>query len=586
MKGFFKYVMAGMLGTIIALIVVLLLSVITIIGVASSSSEDIETEENSVLLLNFNETVADRTSSKPDFFDLKIKKQLGLRDLTININKAAKDDNIKGIYLELSGIEGGIATIEEVRNALLKFKESKKFIVAHADYYTHKSYYLASVADNIYLTPEGEIQFMGLSASITMYKSMLEKLGVEPEIIRHGKFKSAIEPFILDEISEANREQTQKFMGSIWNTIVKGVSTQRNISVEKLNEYADSLYLRSAKTALEYKFVDGLLYKDQVYDEIRTLLSIEDKGKISFIKISKYSNATNKPKIDELVSTSRNKIAVIYAIGEIGMGEGDDESIGSKNISEAIRKARKDSSIKAIVLRVNSPGGSALASEIIWREAVLAQKEKPFIVSMGNVAASGGYYIACAADTILAQPNTITGSIGVFGVLFNAKELMAKVGVNVSTVNTNAYSDLGMPSRKMTAFERGVIQQGVEDVYTTFITHVAQGRGMTVEEIDNIGQGRVWSGIDALEIGLVDVMGGLGDAIVIAAEKAGVEKYRIKTYPEKDKYQKMVEKLFADAKVSFLEEELGSSYKYLERIKILSKQQGIQARIPYFIDIN
>lgn len=578
--------MAGMLGTIIALIVVLLLSVITIIGVASSSSEDIETEENSVLLLNFNETVADRTSSKPDFFDLKIKKQLGLRDLTININKAAKDDNIKGIYLELSGIEGGIATIEEVRNALLKFKESKKFIVAHADYYTHKSYYLASVADNIYLTPEGEIQFMGLSASITMYKSLLEKLGVEPEIIRHGKFKSAIEPFILDEISEANREQTQKFMGSIWNTIVKGVSTQRNISVEKLNEYADSLYLRSAKTALEYKFVDGLLYKDQVYDEIRTLLSIEDKGKISFIKISKYSNATNKPKIDELVSTSRNKIAVIYAIGEIGMGEGDDESIGSKNISEAIRKARKDSSIKAIVLRVNSPGGSALASEIIWREAVLAQKEKPFIVSMGNVAASGGYYIACAADTILAQPNTITGSIGVFGVLFNAKELMAKVGVNVSTVNTNAYSDLGMPSRKMTAFERGVIQQGVEDVYTTFITHVAQGRGMTVEEIDNIGQGRVWSGIDALEIGLVDVMGGLGDAIVIAAEKAGVEKYRIKTYPEKDKYQKMVEKLFADAKVSFLEEELGSSYKYLERIKILSKQQGIQARIPYFIDIN
>jgi len=586
MKGFFKYVMAGMLGTIIALIVVLLLSVITIIGVASSSSEDIETEENSVLLLDFSETVADRTSSKPDFFDLKIKKQLGIRDLTTNIENAAKDDNIKGIYLELSGIEGGIATIEEVRNALLKFKESKKFIVAHADYYTHKSYYLASVADKVYLTPEGEIQFIGLSASITMYKSLLEKLGVEPEIIRHGKFKSAIEPFILDEISEANREQTQKFMGSIWNTIVKGVSTQRNISVEKLNEYADSLYLRSAKTALEYKFVDGLLYKDQVYNEIRTLLSIKETEKISFIEISKYNNAINKPKIDELVSTSRNKIAVIYAVGEIGMGEGDDESIGSKNISEAIRKARKDSSIKAIVLRVNSPGGSALASEIIWREAVLAQKEKPFIVSMGNVAASGGYYIACAADTILAQPNTITGSIGVFGVLFNAKELMSKVGVNVSTVATNSFSDLGSTSRKITAFERGIIQQGVEDVYTTFITHVAQGRGMTVEEIDNIGQGRVWSGIDALEIGLVDVMGGLGDAIVIAAEKAGVEKYRIKTYPEKDKYQKMAEKLFAEAKVSFIKEELGSSYKYLERIKILSKQQGIQARIPYFIDIN
>jgi protease-4 len=587
MKGFFKYVFAGMVGTILALIVVIVIGIITIVGIVSSSTEnEVKVEKSSILHIKFDDAMSDRGSVKPDFSDFSMKKTIGIIDITQDIYKASKDENIKGIYLELTTLNAGIATVEEIRNALLKFKESKKFIIAHSDYFTHKTFYLASVADKIYLTPEGEVQFVGLSANILMFKTMLEKVGIEPEIIRHGKFKSAVEPFMLTEISDENREQTLKYIGSIWNSMLQGISKQRNISIENLNKYADELSVNSAQKALELKLVDGLKYKDEVYSELRQLTNKKEKDKLEFISLSEYNTAPNRPKIEEISVTSKDKIAIIYAIGDIGMGSGDENTIGSDKLSEAIRKARKDSSVKAIVLRINSPGGSALASEVIWRETVLAKKDKPFIVSMGDVAASGGYYIACFADTIVAQPNTITGSIGVFGLLFNAKDLMKNVGISVSVVNTNKYSDMANPSRKMTDYERGVIQISVEEIYATFIKHVAEGRKMSVEKVDEIGQGRVWSGADAKEIGLIDVYGGLGDAIKIAAQMAKLDKYKLVSFPEKDKYQEMFEDLLSETRMSVMEKELGSSYYYFDNFKKLSQIQGIQARIPFFIELN
>ncbi|MCF6365902.1 MAG: signal peptide peptidase SppA [Bacteroidales bacterium] len=584
MKGFFNHVLASMLGTFLVLVFIVIVNLIIIVGMISSigslSGEELTIEENSILHLDFKNAVADRSSAKPNFSTFELEKTLSLRSVTEAIENAKEDDRIKGIYLDLSILQVGMASVEEIRNALKDFKNSGKFIIAHAEYYTHKSYYLASVADKVYLTPEGIIQFTGLSAQIMFFKSMLEKLGIEPEIIRHGKFKSAVEPFMLDEISDANKEQTLKYIGSIWNTILKGISEERDISVERLNTYADSILIRNDKSSKNLNFVDALKYKDEVLEELKKL-SGNDKLQL----VSAINYLSSEKDIQKILNPAEENIAIIYAQGSIISGLGTEKEIGSETLSKAIREARQDSSVKAIVLRINSPGGSSLASEVIWRETVLAQKEKPFYVSMGDVAASGGYYIACMADTIVAQPNTITGSIGVFGLLFNTKELMNDVGININAVNTNKYSDFGSPARKMSAFERGVIQSTVEDVYSTFITHVAEGRNMTTEQIDEIGQGRVWSGVDAKEIGLVDVLGGLQTTIDLAAKKAGLTEYGIKTFPEKDKLTMIIEGILTDAKSSFVEEELGNSYVYYKYLKDVVKIQGIQARMPYFVNI-
>ncbi len=586
MKSFFKFMFAGMFGSILALIIVALIGVLVIVGIAKFSDEDIVVKEKSVLKLSFENQIADRSSTQPNISKFSIDTKLGLSDITDAIKTAEKDDNIKGIWLNLSSIPAGVATVEEIRNSLLDFKKSGKFIIANADFYTHKSYYLASTADKIYLTPEGDMQFMGLSAQIMFFKSMLEKIGVEPEIIRHGKFKSAVEPFMLDQMSDANREQTLKYVGSIWNNFLKGISKERKISIENLNLYADSLYIKSAKAALEYKMIDELKYYDMVVDELKTLTEIEKKDDLNTVSLSDYLKTPANYDIENIKKYTNKKIAVIYASGQINMGKGDDETIGSASLSKSIREARMDTSVKAIVLRVNSPGGSALASEIIWRETILAKKEKPFIVSMGDVAASGGYYIACFADTIVAEPNTITGSIGVFGLLFNTVELMNKIGVNTSTVNTNKHADIGSPTKKMTPFERAIIQEKIEDIYDTFITHVAEGRGMTKEDIDSIGQGRVWSGKDALDNGLVDVMGGLQIAIDIASQKSGLEDYKIKVYPEKEMFEKIIGDLFKNSKNSIIEEELGETYILYRKFKKVKEIKGIQARLPYFVEIN
>jgi protease-4 len=419
-------------------------------------------------------------------------------------------------------------------------------------------------------------------------KGLFEKLEIEPQIIRYGKFKSAVEPLILDKMSAANRMQTMTYLNDLWNKMLSGVAEGRGKTVAELDKMAQDATIQNGKDALENGLVDELLFKDEVMANLRAKLEIEDEDeKINFLGLGKYKDAPTVKGDDEKTG-KKEKIAVIYAVGSIEGGQGDDETIGSEKISAEIRKARKDDKVKAIVLRVNSPGGSALASDVIWREMVLAKKAKPVIVSMGDVAASGGYYIACAADTIIAQPNTITGSIGVFGVLMNAKKLVNnKFGIMVDTAKTNRFADLGSPFRPLTELERGIIQNGVNEIYTDFITKVAEGRGMAVADVDSIGQGRVWSGEDALEIGLVDMLGGIDDAIEIAANMAELENYRVVEYPtKKDPIEKMIQDLSGQGEEAFLKRRLGVHYQYVKDAEELMNMEGVQARMPYQLYID
>ena len=591
MKSFFKTMVASFIGAILAGIVVMLLFFATAVGVVSSaSSEEVpELDTNSILHLKLNRRIVDRESKNPfegfDYINMQPQKTLGLNNILENIEKAAEDDNIKGVFLDLSSLNAGIATVEEIRNALANFRQSGKFIVSYANNYDQKTYYLASVADEVYVTPTGEIAFIGLSAQIMFFKNALEKFGVEPVIIRHGKFKSAVEPFMLDKMSEANREQTKTYMGSIWGTMLNDISVSRNISTEKLNDIADNLLMKNEQAAVDLGFIDGVKYRDEVMDLLKEKVAAEKVKDIEFVSLGKYDKVPKKKKEGEK-GLAKDKIAIIYASGNIVTGKSGEGTMGSETVAAALRKAREDKKVKAIVLRINSPGGSALASEIIWRETVLAKKEKPLIVSMGDLAASGGYYIACAADTIVASPSTLTGSIGVFGLLFNVKKLMnEKIGISIDKVNTNKYADIGSAYKQMSEEEKSFIQNMIEDVYGTFIEHVAEGRGMTTAEVDSIGQGRVWSGANALDIGLVDVIGGLDKAVEIAAEKAGLNRYRIKPLPiQKEPFEQFLEDLKGDAVSIFSNEQTEFSMVY-DYYKTLSNMQGVQARVPFEIQI-
>ncbi|MFM1875552.1 MAG: Protease 4 [Bacteroidota bacterium] len=580
---------ASALGLVVGIF--LLLAIVVGIGASMGNKQVTEVKDKSVLHVKLDFEIKERGSNSPfgnfDPATFEPKPSVGLNTILECLDNAAKDDKIKGIYLDIQDIPAGMATIEEIRNALLKFKESGKWIVAYSEIYTQKAYYVASVSDEIWLNPQGMVEWKGLGAQLMFMKGMFEKLEVEPQIIRYGKFKSAVEPLILDKMSQANRMQTMTYVSDLWNKMLVGISTGRDKSVEELNKMAQDATIQNAKDAMENGLVDELLFKDQVLDNLRSKLEITDEEeKIEFIALGKYKDAP-APKDEESVA-KKDKIAVVYAVGSIEGGEGDDETIGSEKISAEIRKARKDDKVKAIVLRVNSPGGSALASDVIWREVVLAKAVKPVVVSMGDVAASGGYYIACAADTILAQPNTITGSIGVFGVLMNAKNLVNnKLGIMVDTVKTNRFADLGTPFRPLTEMERSIIQNGVNEIYTDFITKVAEGRGMAVADVDSIGQGRVWSGEDALEIGLVDKLGGIEDAIEIAAGMASVENYRVVEYPkQKDPVQAFMEELTGQGEEVFLKHRLGQYYEYVKDVEELMNMEGVQARLPYQIYID
>jgi protease-4 len=564
-------------------------------SLSDSDKKPIHVKSNSVLHITFDEQIVERGSKNPfqNFnFASPENGPIGLNEILSNLEKAKSDDNIKGVYLDISAIPTGIATLEEIRNAILDFKKSptktgqaKKFVVAYSEGYTQGAYYLATAADKIYLNPEGMVDFKGLSRQVMFFKNLLEKLEVNMQIFRHGKFKSATEPFFLDKMSPANREQTMTYMYSIWNYILEGISAQRNISVDELNRYADNMLITDGESALKYKLVDQLVYKDEMLDILTGLVDVKSPDKINYVTMRKYTRAPEKK--EDL--HTKDKIAVVYACGSIEGGEGDDETIGSERISNAIREARLDTNIRAIVLRVNSPGGSSLASDVIWREMVLAKKAKPVVVSMGDVAASGGYYISCAADAIVAHPNTITGSIGVFGVFPNMEKLFSnKLGITIDTVNTNKHSDIMSPYRAVAKDEGEVIQKWIENVYTDFITKVGEGRGMTPAEVDSIGQGRVWSGTDAKRIGLVDEFGGINDAIALAAKKAGIEQYkRIDLPKQKEPFEEFFNEILNKDEMveKKLRQELGTSYENLKQMRNVMKFKGVQKRMPYDIVI-
>ncbi len=580
-----------MLGTLLTFV----LGFFLLIGVFASiislaSKEEVKISNKSVLHIKFEGMVTDRSTNNPfegfDFNTMKSKKELGLNDILINLKKAKTDPNIKGIFLDLSDIPFGISVLEEIRNSLIDFKNSGKFIISYSEMYSQKSYYLASVADKIYLNKEGGIDFHGLAAEIMFYKGLMQKLDVDMQIIRHGKFKSAVEPFLLDKMSDANREQTRLFIGSIWNHIVKGIAESRKISIAELQNIADSLLVETASDALKYKFVDELVYKDQVIDALRKKSGIDDTEDIDYITLSKYADVKTT---DTKMKFSKNKIAIVYAVGAIESGEGKEQTIGSETISEAIRDARNDNAVKAIVLRVNSPGGSALASEVIWREVLLAKKAKPVVVSMGDYAASGGYYIACAADKIIASPTTITGSIGVFGMIPNLQKMFNnKLGITFDTVLTNKNAVAISANRPLSSYQEKVIQNQIERIYGVFIAHVAEGRKMTVEQVDNIGQGRVWSGFDAKRIGLVDDFGGIDKAIEEAVKLAKLTEYKVIEYPkQKEFFQQIMEEFSGNnSTIKALEKELDENFVYYQTLKSVSEMKGIQARLPYVINLN
>ena len=586
MRQFFKIFFASLLALIVGLVLfIFIMTGIVSLAISGSDDKDIVINSNSVLKITLPLAMKERSSGNlfdlVDLNNMRAKQQPGLNDILKCIDKAARDENIKGIYIDLPDAQGGLAMMEDLRNALLKFKKSGKFIYAYAENYSQGAYYIVSAADKIYLNPQGSIDFHGLMTQLMFFKGTFDKLEIEPQLIRHGKYKSAGETFIMDKMSSENKAQVAAFVDNIWNNMAAGVSTSRNLSLDDVHRIADSLLIRNANDALKYKFVDKLAYFDEFTEDLNIKLGKNKKDKISTVNLNKYKNAADpvKPKY------TSDRIAVIYAVGEIKSGESSDETIGADDLSATIRKARTDDNIKAIVLRVNSPGGSALASEIIWREVTLAAKVKPLVVSMSDLAASGGYYISCGAARIMAQPNTITGSIGVFGLLFNAQNMLKnKLGITVDGYKTGLYTDIGTVTRPMTAAEEKIIQQSVDQVYDTFTQRVSKGRNMPVSLVDSLGQGRVWSGTDALKHHLVDTLGGLEDAIKLAASIAQLQNYRIKEMPEKKKaVQQLMEDLSAKAQLWIENRTLGEEAQYLKALRSTLRAKGIQTRMDFEI---
>ncbi len=587
MNSFLKYTLATMSG-IILLNIIGMITFFIFLGIAAATTDKVSVDENSLLVAKFNTPIIDRADNNPlsqfSFGSFDLEGTLGLDQVLKDLDKAKTDENISGIFLRLSAIPASMATVEEIRDALLDFKESGKTIIAHADAYSQKTYYLATVADKVYLTPTGDFDFKGLQATVLLFKRALDKYGIDMQVIRHGAFKSAVEPFLNEEISDANREQLDVMLSSLWGKMIEEISVARGIPISELMSYADELTLAFDHQALEKNMIDGLKYYDEVLDELRDLTETDEDDDIPSISLKKYANV---PAEKEKKAT-KNRIAVIYAMGNIVTGEADEGTIGSDRIAKAIRKARKDDKVKAIVFRVNSGGGSALASEIIHREVKLAAEVKPVVASLGDVAASGGYYIVCPADTIVASETTITGSIGVFGLLPNLQELMNdKIGITTGVVKTNKYADIGSPTRPLTADERKMIQSYVDDVYTTFVNNVAEGRSMTYEEVDAIGGGRVWSGVNAMEIGLIDLYGGLERSIEIAAEMAELEEYRITSLPVlEDPFTQLMKQFTGGVKTRIIKKELGVSYELYKKAEEISQMRGIQAVMPYTLDIH
>lgn len=565
--------------SLLAIIVSLGLFLILVFGMVAAFSEAPEgIKSNSFLHMTLNQKIGDVTYSYIDQNQFKVVEQLGIADILNAIDDAKTDDKVKGIYINLENPSIGMAMVKEIREAIEDFKTSGKPVIAYNESYSNKTYYLSSVATSLYLYPTGMLEFLGLGSEIPFIKGTLDKLGVEMQIIRgsNNKFKSAVEPLMYDQMSPANREQTEKYLNALWNEILIAVEKDRGISQAELNHIADSVLTRTPKAAHELKLTDGSKFYDEVEDEMRTIAGTLASDELNLFSFGKYVN-------NHKAHHRNANIAVISLEGDIVDGRGEPGQIGGNSSAELIRKIRKDSTIKAVVLRVNSPGGSALASDLIWREVQLTKLVKPVIVSMGNVAASGGYYVSCGADKIFAEQNTITGSIGVFGIIPFTGELMKNTfGVTFDRVQTNAHSVMSL-NKKLTESELKIIQNGVDDIYQDFITKVAEGRGMTTAEIDSIGQGRVWAGTDAKEIGLIDEFGGLDAAIKEAGSRIGLtDDIKIKIFST-TKTDPMIETLkkFSESSVSH---SIGIDDKLMELmhyIKFLDQAKGVQARIPY-----
>ena len=586
MKSFFKTFLASFLGSAVLLgVIVILLITSLIASIANSSETNVTLKPKTVLYMNLNYDIPERTNSNSlaMYFNTDKVDMAGMNDILNNIDAAATDANIEGIFLDLSTIGTSTANIEEIRNRLISFKESGKFLISYAEAYTQSAYYLASVSDKIYMLPDGVLDIHGIASQGTFYKHLLEKLDIEMQIIRpaNNRFKSAVEPYFLDEMSDANREQTSVYLNSMWNKICSDISASRNIEIETINKMADDLTLMfDTQAAVDHGFIDELIYKDELLAKLHELTNTADNKKINIIKNTQYA------KVRPELMKGEDNIAIVYASGQIIDGEGDDTKIGSTTLSAAIRKARTDKKVKAIVMRVNSPGGSAVASEVIRREVELAAKEKPVIVSMGSYAASGGYWISSTADYIFADPNTLTGSIGVFGTFPNLKGFLNdKVGLTFDEVKTNENSDFGSLYKPLSPYQMTMMQKHVTDTYDEFITLVAETRGLRKTFVDSIGQGRVWSGTDAIGIGLVDELGGIDKAIAYAADQAGLTSYSIKEFP---KQEDPLQNLFKTETQEYytkavMKKNLGSSYKYLEAIENISKIEGVQALMPMVV---
>lgn len=599
MKSFLKYTLATIVGVLIVHIILFFIFIIFIGAIASFSEKTVNVKDNSILTIKFDGEILDRTSDNPldniNFFSMTPKKNIGMNKILKSIKNAATDSRIIGIYLDLTEIQGNfgaLAFTEEIRNALLKFKESGKFIYSYTNLgYSQKSYYLATAADKIFVNPETPLLLTGMSSSISFYKDLLDKLGIQPEIVKVGKFKSAVEPFISNEMSDANREQVKKYLDSSWGTLVKGISESREIPMDSINALTNRFNIYKTEELEKWGYFDEIVYEDEMLAILKEKCNLTPTQTLNQILLTDYQNATIPTSSTEF---SKDKIAVIYAQGEIGM-EQSANAIGPE-LAKTIRKVREDNNIKAVVLRVNSPGGSALTSDIIWRETKLTAQTKPLIVSMGNVAASGGYYISCAADTIVAEPTTLTGSIGIFGMFFSGEKLIKdKMGIHTEVVKTNAHSDFGgsyllplpLSSRPLTAYERNVLQNYVNQGYETFLDRVMAGRKLSHDELHAIAQGRVWTGEDAQKIGLVDVLGGLDDAVSIAANKADLEKYNIVEYPVlKNPIEELLTELTGNVKMKLLKNELGSFYTTWQQLKNTIHNQGLMARIPFDIISN
>ncbi|HEY8783799.1 MAG TPA: signal peptide peptidase SppA [Mucilaginibacter sp.] len=593
MKQFFKFVLASMVGFLLTSIIIFAVVFLVIVGlIVAGSEKTVEVEPNSVLRIALNYPVTERTPSSPlpilNYLGIDGDKSLGLNDILANIKKAKTDPNIKGIFLEESEVTPGEATSEEIRNALIDFKRSGKFIIAYSEIYTQGFYYIASVADKVYINPKGIFLFQGFSSKITFLKGALDKLGIDAQIIKVGTYKSAVEPFFLTKMSAANRLQVTSYLGSLYDHFLTEISTSRKINKDTLFNYANELKIRFPEDAVKYKLADGLKYKDQILVELKNLAGIDLKDELKSVELADYTKSDHNKEKGKKKET-KNRIAIVYASGEINGGDGNDKSIGSERISKALRQVRLDDDVKAVVFRVNSPGGSSLASDVIWREVMLTKKVKPIIVSMGDYAASGGYYISCAADSIIAEPNTITGSIGIFAILPNMQKFFNdKLGITFDGVKTGKYADLGNITRPLTPEERAILQNEVNHGYDDFTKAVAQGRHKTQAYIDSIGQGRVWTGTQAIKIGLVDRLGNINDAIQSAAKKAGIKNYKLVSYPEqKNFWDKFGFGASEEMKTHFIKSELGDNFRYYEQIKgVTQMMRTPQARMPYDIAIN